>query len=166
MISWQKACEKYVETLSGIPIAATHKCSFLMVKCVSKHEQTVFLVSFISVGQICVMCGKIIVMLDVFWVLPNIKRLLIPYCSFCVLFDHLIQRDPTQLTFFKLCDPVDPYNLLLTNPTQSLRGYWDCLEVIRLVTCDIQRAWWLTVELFIFCFVQISDTRVDRKSVV
>ncbi|XP_021915507.1 uncharacterized protein LOC110827800 isoform X2 [Zootermopsis nevadensis] len=52
--------------------------------------------------------------------------------SFCVLFDHLIQRDPTQLTFFKLCDLVDPYALLLSNESQSLRQYWDCLEIIRL----------------------------------
>jgi hypothetical protein len=160
MLSWQKACEKYVEILSSIPIAPSHKCRFLMVKCISKHERTVFLVSVISVGQIGIMCGKIIVMLDVFLVLPNIKRLLIACCSFCMLFDHLIQRDPAQLTFFKLCGLIDPYNLLLTNPSQSLRGYWDCLEVIRLVTCDIQRARWLTIELFIFCFVQVGGTRV------
>ena len=105
------------------------------------------------------MCEKIIVMLGAFLVFPIIKRLLIMCCSFCMLFDHLIQRDPAQLTFFKLCGQIDPYNLMLTNPSQSLRGYWDCLEFIRLVICDIQRAWWLTIKLFVFCFVQVGGTR-------
>lgn len=153
MLSWQKVCEKYVEILSNIPTTPTHKCRFLMVLYISKHERTMLLVLVISVGQIGLMRGKIIVMLGSFLVLPKIKRLLITCCSFCVLFDHLIQRDPAQLTFFKLCGQTDPYNLLLTNPSQSLRRYWDCLEVIRLVTCDIQTAPWLTIKLFVFCFV-------------
>lgn len=120
-----------------------------------------FLVLVISVRRIGLMRGKIIVMLGSFLVLPKIKRLLITCCSFCMLVDHLIQRDPAQLTLFKLCGQIDPYNLLLTNPSQSLRGYWDCLEMIRLVTCDIQTAQWLTVKLSIFCFVQVGGTRVS-----
>ena len=114
----------------------------------------------ISVRQIGLMHGKIIVMLGAFLVLSKTKRMLITCCSFCMLFDHLIQRDPAQLTFFKLCGQIDPYNLLLTNPSQCLRRYWDCLEVIRLVTCDVQRARWLTIELFIFSSVQVGGTRV------
>jgi hypothetical protein len=161
MLSWQKVCEKYVEILSSICIAPTYKCRFLMVLCISKHERTMFLALVISVRQICLMRGEIVVMLGAFLVLPKIKRLLVTCCSFCVLFDHLIQRDPAQLTLFKLCGQIDPYNLLLTNPSQSLRGYWDCLEIIRLVTCDIQISQWLTVKLFIFCFVQVGGTRVS-----
>jgi len=146
MLSWQKACRKYVDILSNIPIAPTHKCRFQMMLCVSKCERTMFLVLVVSVRQIGLMHGKIILMLGAFLVLPKIERLLLTCCSFCVLFDHLIQRDPAQLTFFKLCGQIDPYNLLLTNPSQSLRGYWDCLEVIRLVTCGIQRVQWLTIK--------------------
>ena len=153
-----------MEILSSICIAPTYKCRFLMVLCISKHEWTMFLVLVISMRQIGLMHGKIIVMLDAFLVLPKIKRLLITCCSFCVLFDHLIQRDPAQLTFFKLCGQTDPYNLLLRNPSQSLRGYWDCLELIRLVTCDTQRARWLTIMLFGFCFVQVGGTRVSSLS--
>jgi hypothetical protein len=95
---------------------------------------------------------------------PKIGRLLIMCCSFCMLFDHLIQRDPAQLTFFKLSGEIEPYNLLLTNPSQSLREYWDCLEVIRLVTCGIQRVQWLTIKLFVFCFVQVGGIRVSSLS--
>jgi hypothetical protein len=50
------------------------------------------------------------------------------------MFDHLVQRDPAQLTFFKLSGLIDPYTTLLTNPSQSLGGYWDCLELIRFVS--------------------------------
>jgi len=105
-------------------------------------------------------------MLCAFLVLSKTKRMLITCCSLCMLFDHLIQREPAQLTFFKLCGQIDPYNLLLTNPSQSLRRYWDCLEAIRLVTCDIQRAQWLTLELFIFCFIQVGGIRVSSLSCV
>lgn len=164
MLSWQKVCEKYVDILSSLPIAPTHKCGFLMVLCISRHEQTMFLVSVISVRQTGLIRGKIIVMVGAFLVLSKTKRILITCCSFCMLFDHLIQRDAAQLTFFRLCGHVDPSNLLLTNPSQSLRGYWDCLEVIRLVTCDIQRAQWLTIELSVFCFVQVGNTRVSGLS--
>jgi hypothetical protein len=118
-----------------------------------------FLVLVIAMGQIGLMCHKIIVMLGVFLRLPKIKSLFITCYSFCVLFDHLLQRDAAQLTFFKLCGQIDPYNLLVTNPSQSLRRHWDCLEVIRSVTCDVPRAQRSTVELFIFSFVH-SGARV------
>lgn len=153
-----------MEILSSIRIAPTHKCRFLTLLCISKHERTMFLILVIYVRQIGLMCGKIIVMLGAFLVLPKIKRLLIMCCSLCMLFDHLIQREAAQLTVFKLCGQIDPYNLLLTNPSQSLTRYWDCLEVIRLVTCGIQRARWLTIKLFVFCFVHVGGTRVSGLS--
>jgi len=49
VLSWQKVCEKYVDILSSVPIAPTHKCMFLLVLCISRYEQTVFLVLVISV---------------------------------------------------------------------------------------------------------------------
>lgn len=70
-------------------------------------------------------------------VLPKVKNLFIKCCSFCMMFDHLIQRDPAQLTFFRLCGLIDPYVTLLANPSQCLTQYWDCLEVIRLITSDL-----------------------------
>ncbi|PSN58125.1 hypothetical protein C0J52_00985 [Blattella germanica] len=36
--------------------------------------------------------------------------------SFNVMFDHLIQREPAQLTFFKLCGHTDPFKMLQGPP--------------------------------------------------
>ncbi|KAJ9574096.1 hypothetical protein L9F63_008510 [Diploptera punctata] len=52
--------------------------------------------------------------------------------SLNTVFDHLIQREPAQITFFKLCGLHDPYHALLSNPSQTLTRHWDYLEVIRL----------------------------------
>jgi hypothetical protein len=140
MLSWQKNCEEYVKILFEISITLKQKSRFLMVVCVNKHGWVMFKMSVIFVRHIDLISRKIMVLLGIFLVLPKFKRLHITCCSLCMLFDHLIQRDPAQVTFFKLCGLIDPYNMLLTNPSQSLRGYWDCLEVIRLVTSVIQTA--------------------------
>ncbi|XP_069705705.1 general transcription factor 3C polypeptide 4 isoform X1 [Periplaneta americana] len=52
--------------------------------------------------------------------------------SLCLLFDHLIQREPAQLTIFDQYELNDPYDVLLGNSLQSLQENWDYLELARL----------------------------------
>lgn len=45
-------------------------------------------------------------------------------------FDHLVLKQPLAINLFKISS-VDPYQVLIDNPTHKLTDYYDCLELVR-----------------------------------